>query len=286
MRQLIINADDFGLHPTINAGIIEGHQKGVITSTSLIAAGISFDDAVTQALQNPDLGIGVHLALVGGLPPIAPADKVASLLTKEGLLYPHYPSFIAAWLKGKIALTDIVYEWNAQITKILDAGITVSHFDSHQHLHVLPGLNQLMIHLSEQFSIFKIRIPKEPLTFFATGPFAASRIIARTGLTTCAQLAESKWKTKLTNTDHFYGTLAGGNLTKTRWKNIIQELPLGTSEVMTHPGLNSSELERSFPWNYHWEEELEALKSEELRTWIHEKNIRLINYHHLPNRKD
>ena len=219
---LIINADDFGLHPDIDAGIIEGHQKGLITSTSLIAAGTSFDNAITQALKNPNLGIGIHLSLVGGLPPIAPPDKVASLLTKEGQFYPHYPSFIKAWLQGKISPEDIAYEWNAQIAKILDTGIKISHFDSHQHLHVLPGLSQILLDLSQRFSIFKIRSPKEPLNFFSTGPLSISRIIARTGLTTCAQVAESKWKTMLTSTDHFYGTLAGGNLTIERWKKMYR----------------------------------------------------------------
>ena len=68
MKQLIVNADDFGLHPLINAGIIKGHQEGFITSTSLMPSAPCWQEAVRLAKENPRLGIGVHLTLVGGVP--------------------------------------------------------------------------------------------------------------------------------------------------------------------------------------------------------------------------
>ena len=70
MKKLIINADDFGLHPLINKGIIEGHQKGMITSTSIMPSAPCFKEAANLAVQNPELGIGIHLTLVGGVAPV------------------------------------------------------------------------------------------------------------------------------------------------------------------------------------------------------------------------
>lgn len=64
MKRLIVSGDDFGLHPLINQGIIEAHRDGIVTSTSLVACGSAFDDAVTKALQHPKLGIGIHLTFV------------------------------------------------------------------------------------------------------------------------------------------------------------------------------------------------------------------------------
>ena len=51
MKRLIVNADDFGLHPLINEGILESHQKGIVTSTSLLASGEAFDDAIMLARE-------------------------------------------------------------------------------------------------------------------------------------------------------------------------------------------------------------------------------------------
>ena len=69
MSKLIVNADDFGLHSAVNAAVIDGHRTGIITSTSLLAGGEAFTEAVSMAKNNPKLGIGVHIALVGGLKP-------------------------------------------------------------------------------------------------------------------------------------------------------------------------------------------------------------------------
>jgi chitin disaccharide deacetylase len=66
MKQLILNADDFGLTRGVNEGIIRAHREGVLTSTTLMAGGAAFEDAVERAKANPGLGVGCHLVLVGG----------------------------------------------------------------------------------------------------------------------------------------------------------------------------------------------------------------------------
>ena len=83
MKKLIVNADDFGLHPLINAGIIKGYREGFITSTSLMPSAPCWQEAVQLAQENPQLGIGVHLTLVGSVAPVLPAGKVSSLLDEQ-----------------------------------------------------------------------------------------------------------------------------------------------------------------------------------------------------------
>ena len=85
MKKLIINADDFGLHPLINKGIIEGHQKGMITSTSIMPGAPYFKEAANLAAQNPELGIGIHLTLVGGVAPVLKKGVNSCLLRREFL---------------------------------------------------------------------------------------------------------------------------------------------------------------------------------------------------------
>jgi chitin disaccharide deacetylase len=64
MRQLIVNADDFGLTEQVSRGILDAHRDGIVTSTTLMANGAAFDAAVAMSRQAPRLGIGVHLNLV------------------------------------------------------------------------------------------------------------------------------------------------------------------------------------------------------------------------------
>ena len=85
MKQLILNADDFGMPRGVNEGIIRAHRDGVLTSATLMANGPEFEDAVSRAKSNPKLGVGCHLVLVGG-PAIAPRDKISSLVDANGNL--------------------------------------------------------------------------------------------------------------------------------------------------------------------------------------------------------
>lgn len=280
---LIINADDLGLHPYINQAIINAHQKGAVTSTTLIASGSAFDEAIQIALHAPNLSVGAHLTLVGGLPPVAAANLIPSLLTSGGVFRDNHITFICDWLQGKINQNEIFIEWSAQIEKIQATGISVSHLDSHQHLHVLPGLSELVLKVAKKYSISAVRIPKEPFSFFATGPLAPMRILARDGLTLCAHKAFNHWHSSLSSPEHFFGMLAGGQMTLERWKKLIPLLPEGSSEVMVHPGANNLELGSSFSWHYQWQEELAALQSEELQEWLTRYSVRLINYRNLKN---
>ncbi|OFV95000.1 MAG: hypothetical protein A3F68_11880 [Acidobacteria bacterium RIFCSPLOWO2_12_FULL_54_10] len=64
MKQLIVNADDFGYTRGVNQAIVEAWQRGVVTSTSLMANGAAFDDAVSLARQETGLDVGCHLNFV------------------------------------------------------------------------------------------------------------------------------------------------------------------------------------------------------------------------------
>ena len=182
MKRLIVNADDFGLHAAVNAGIAIGHREGIITSASLMAGGGAFDDAVRIAGECPRLGIGVHLTLVGGGRPVLPPAQVSSLLDGQGCFLMGHPAFIARYLAGRIKLCEVEAELTAQVEKVCVAGVTPSHLDSHQHLHVLPGIFAIAKKLALRFSVGSMRRPAEPLAFFGGLQLSAGRIAGRTGL--------------------------------------------------------------------------------------------------------
>lgn len=259
MKQLIVNADDFGLHPLINAGIIKGHQEGFITSTSLMPSAPCWQEAVRLAKENPRLGIGVHLTLVGGVPSVLPKEKVSSLLDDDGLFLPDYVAFAKRYYGGAVKRSELEAELRAQLERALSCGVNITHIDSHQHTHVLPGINSLVLKLSNEYNIIRVRIPKEGYLFTGGYQTGVGRLIGRSGLSFCADMVALRADSLgLRHPQHFYGMLAGGHLNAQLIANILRQLPEGVSEIMTHPGLDSAALGKAFSWQYHWREELDA----------------------------
>ena len=66
MKQLAVNADDFGFTRDVNRGIVKAHTGGILTATTLIANGDAYEDALHLATEYPTLDIGCHLVLIGG----------------------------------------------------------------------------------------------------------------------------------------------------------------------------------------------------------------------------
>ena len=281
MRRLIVNADDFGLHAAVNRGILTAHTEGIVSSTSLMAGGAAFDDAVRIAKQCPQLGVGVHLTLVGASP-LLPVAEVSSLLDEAGDFYGSYPLFIKRFLRGKIRLAEVERELAAQIDRIRMAGIQPSHLDSHQHLHVLPGIGGIVLDLARRFSIRAIRIPAEPVAFIGATPATVGRLVGRGGLTMLANLfRQHAAAAGIRTSDHFFGMLAGGQLTEPAILAILRRLPPGDSELMTHPGFADESLADAFRWDYQWDAERQALTAPAVRALLAERQIRLISFREL-----
>src|SRR5665647_1358607 len=142
-RRLVINADDFGYSAGVTRGIVEAHAAGSVTSTSMMANGIDWENAVRLARSTRTLDVGVHLNLVQGRPLL----RVLSLTdARTGELYP-LGALARRALAGRIDAGELEAELRAQIERVRSAGIAVTHLDSHRHAHVLPGLS--LIHISE-----------------------------------------------------------------------------------------------------------------------------------------
>lgn len=278
MKLLIINADDFGLHPAVNRAVIAGHTGGCITSTSLMPGAAAFDDAVLQAGRHPSLGTGVHLTLVGERP-VADPVAIPTLVDDEGRLPGQYPAFIARFLRGRVSMDEIRTELTAQVAKAAAAGVKITHLDSHQHLHVLPGIIDIVLDLAARFDIKALRIPAEPRFFFGGYPCTAGRFVGRFGLSSLASLARIKAKRRgFSVPDHFFGMLAGGNMRQQFLLTILDRLPDGASEIMVHPGDDDAALGALYGWGYHWQEELAALTSPLTRQRLEAGGVKLISF--------
>lgn len=135
MKKLIVNADDFGRHELINSAIERAFINGICRSASIMAGGAAFEQAVKIANIHKNLGIGVHFTLVMGKS-VLPHSEIPSLVDNDGNFCDDYIIFMKRYLTVKIAINEIRLELSAQIQKIINSGLKISHVDSHQHMHV------------------------------------------------------------------------------------------------------------------------------------------------------
>ena len=182
MKRLIVNADDFGLHSAVNHGIIEGYEKGCIRSTSFVAAGAAAEEAAELARKHPGLGVGIHLTLVAERP-VLPPSEVPGLIGENGRLLPDHMAFIRRYMTGGVRREELYAECEAQILRAKEMGVRLTHIDSHQHLHVLPGVVKVVLSLVKKYGFTKMRLPAEPIFFTGGYPTSAGRYAAKCGLT-------------------------------------------------------------------------------------------------------
>ena len=144
IKNLRIIADDLGLTKSVNDGIIFLLKKGKISGASLMANGEAFDDAVEKIKIFPDANVGIHFVLVEEKP------LVLKSLSKN------HKTFFIKYILGQVNLKDIEKELRAQLNKCVQAGIKPSFINSHQHLHLLPAIANIVIKLAKEFNIFYV----------------------------------------------------------------------------------------------------------------------------------
>lgn len=277
-KQLIINADDFGIHPAVNEAVRKAATEGILTSTSLMAGGDAFDEAVEMARSMPSLGIGIHLTLVGGIKPVLPPSEVSSLTWDNGVFCHDYGKLIVRDLEGKISLSEVYAEWDAQIQKIMNTGLPVTHMDGHQHMHMWPHFYPIARDLAKKYHISCMRVPDEDVLFGMKDGHII-RWAAKNGLSLLSRMHRPDLKKNHIRTnDHFFGMLYGGHLSPERFAKFILQTKPGITEIMCHPSADTRAMEDTFHWGYHGEDELAGLLADINRELIEKKQISLISY--------
>lgn len=273
MKKLLVNADDLGLSSAINAGIIQSHVDGIVTSTSMVASGQAFEEGVQLAHRHPALGVGVHLTLVEensvspNLPTLAP----------HGVLPRTYGELVKKVVTGGIRLLDIEKEFRAQIEKCLLAGLKPTHLDSHQHTHALPLIFPIAIRLANDYKIPGIRIPRG---LPSVQDLSANRFASKCVLSLLAHADTVFPRGTCKTTRHFRGLFESGALSEHRLMQILETLKVGTSELVCHPGCDDPS-PRYASWNQRRQLELASLTSVSAKAALKNLGIQLMNYRQL-----
>ena len=284
MKRLIVNADDFGLAPGINRAIAEAHERGILTSTTLMASAPAFDDALTIARQYPKLKIGCHLVLLRGSllekPGTAPSlyrHRSGEAVVRQGL----GEFALDAW-RGRVHPADITREINAQIGRIIATGIAPTHVDSHKHSHVLPGVFRPMLRAARELGIRAVRNPFEP-PLPVSLLFPRRHLWKRYGATRvmrawCRAFLRCVRELDMVTTGGTIGITSTGSLDQQLLSVLLQYLPEGTFELICHPAYDSPELTGLTRLGRSGEIERGLLMSEESKQAITAAGIELISY--------
>lgn len=275
--RLVVNADDFGISERINAGILQAHREGIVTAASMVAVGRAFEHAVQVSRTAPSLDVGVHLTLVAEAPLLR---CKSSLIGSDGRFPASADALACRWLTGRINKAEVRAEWSAQIERVLASGIRVSHLDSHQHVHILPGLFDLTWNLAAHYGIPFLRVPVEDLP--AAGPpslHGIHRMLGATALRVFWMIGRIAGAGPAGRRPvRFLGFQDGGRLDQERLRRLLERLrPGGTYELMCHPGFTPDEPDIR-RWAYRHEVELSALTSPTIRSHIAGRSIQLCNF--------
>ena len=238
MKKIIFTADDFGLSKGVNLGIVEAFQNGPVRGAGLMANGLAFEHAVALAHEHPDLPTGVHLTLSAGK---SIGGSYRTLTDAQGYFL-SYNNFFEAVKAGIIDMAEVEAEYELQIHKILDCGLTPTYFDSHHHTHHLGGVFDVFLKMAERYQITKARM------FYA-------------------QMLTDKSQ-EIKTTEYFLDGFYDKGVTLSHLQSIIQACPGASMEIMTHPAYLDIGLEEISSYSYQRIHELDILTGDDLREFL------------------
>ena len=186
MKQLIVNADDFGLTGGVNRAVVALNQRGTLTSATLMAAADATTQAASLSQDAPRLGVGCHVVLVDGSP-VLPASTLPTLVDQAtGRFRATLGTFVKDLFLGKIRGSEIEAEAEAQIARIRSLDVQPTHVDTHKHTHMYPRVLAPLLQAAKRQGILAVRNPFEPAWSIQATPNApASAAFRSTSSTAC-----------------------------------------------------------------------------------------------------
>ena len=275
---LIVNADDFGLTPGVCDAVLRASEQGIVTSTSALAVAPAFA-AFARALRDSGIGVGGHLTVVGEDPPLLSATEVPTLVDRRGAFPLTWTSFMRASALGRVDTDDLRRELSAQLDALRSAGLTLTHLDSHQNLHLWPQLQGVLFELAATHAVGAVRVTRSASwSPVAIGVRALSTVLARRARARGLAFPDSS-----------LGLDEAGHLDLPAMVEAVGRLAVatpggGAAELATHPGAPDDPDRARYRWGYRWEDELAALCDPSLRDAVSAAGFRLGSFADLVER--
>jgi len=291
MARLIINADDLGIHPEIDRGIIDAFRSGLLTSATLLVTTPYFGDALAKTILATKLPVGLHLSLSYGKA-ICRASQIPDLVDTTGRFRRSAAAFINASARSGALYDQIRMEFDAQIALARARGIHPTHLDSHQHVHMNPIIFQIVEELATCHNIRAMRFVHEPFFAFELRHRPLANLVRLNPLKVALlDLKGRKIKPRLATNDAFFGLMFSGNLDKSSFLSFLRAIAVERRvwEIGLHPGHYVARSAQepdgrtvhpfiASPWREH---ELNLLLDPDVREIVKREQISLISYANL-----
>lgn len=270
-RRLIVNADDFGRSSSINRAVVDAHQRGILTTASLMVNGEAFDEAVQLAKSNPRLGVGLHLTLCCGSATLPP-ESISKLVNRRGEFRESPVAAGMVYFFSTEARRQLRREIAAQFDRFEQTGLTLDHVNGHLHFHLHPAVFQILKDEVRKRRVRSMRLTRDPGTIDL--PLGSGRWFYRLSHWVIFRLLSAMAhpffaSSGMARTDYVFGLLENARVDADYVQRLLPKLPAGTSELYSHPSLDE------------FRNEYEALLSPEVQRVLKEENITLIRYQDL-----
>lgn len=247
MKKLIVTADDFGFSLAVNKAVEDSHQKGILTSTSLMIGGDAAQDAIERARRLPSLRVGLHVVLSGSRP-FLPPEHVPALLNGNGEFLHNLTKAGFRYFFNPRAKVQLEAEIRAQFQAFKDSGLLLDHVNAHHHMHFHPTIIKLILKVGAEFGLKAIRFPNGPFLFSRISSMKKNFRMLGKRLFLLPWIGILRFhmrKANIKHNDFMFGMDDSGNMNAERFTEILENLPHGVSEVYFHPVVEHfSELER------------------------------------------
>lgn len=275
MKYLIVSADDFGLTKSVNEGIVEACSGGIVTSVKLFPSGDAFGDALKRAKALGLKEAGAHLALTE-TSPVAPADKVRSLVAPDGRFHKGRTRLIPRLVAGIVDPDHIYTELKAQMDAVAASGLVITDLSSHEHIHMMPGVLAIFVKLAKEYDVPAIRYPHKDRTARPFDP----KSLYKSFVLMCFErgMARVLAASGIRSPEHFRGFLDSANITEETLLDIVASLEDGVTELVCHPGFLGPEVVERYRFHINCEAELFALTSPRVRRRMEELSVKPLTY--------
>lgn len=270
-RRLIVNADDFGASPAINAAVLQAHREGILTSASLMVTGAAFEEAVAIARDNPRLGVGLHLTLVCGRPAL-PVEQVPGLVDATGAFDSNPTRAGLRWFFRPGLHPQLEAEIRSQFERFAATGLGLDHINGHLNTHLHPVVLGILLEHARAWGIRHLRLTRDPLRLNARlvgGAWGYRLSHALIFGALCAWARPRLRRAGIDCADRVFGLLQNGRVNEAFLLKLIARLPAGDSELYSHPSTGE------------FQHELDAFLSPRARRAIEAAGIQLIRYQDL-----
>jgi len=281
-KKVIITADDLGINSHINQGIIECFQQGILTSAALLMNAPETKEGIALAKKHPGLEVGIHLSIVEGIALRESESTITDTVKyfdNKICLIKNWKDFLKKYMLQQINFSELEEELELQIRLFLSHFTHIPFLNGTQHMHIMPGVWKIVLKLAKKYSVKSIRIPgfsrpsvlwiNQRLPFII--PFQVLGELAR------KDCRSNGIKYPLV----VEGMQYSGKIDTKRLLLILQNLQAETTEIVMHPGYESTELRENMPWAYryfNWDWERTALQSDIVKAYIKEHSVKCITF--------